>query len=232
MQYMGSKNRIAKHILPIMLDCCKDGQCWVEPFVGGGNMIDKVTGPRLGTDACRYAIEALTMIRDSPGTLPKNNTEFTEADYAYAKKNEYDALSGYAGYAFSYGAKLFGGWPRNRKNDDYVARAYRNAQKQSPKLKGCKFDVVRYANLCPPPKSLIYCDPPYKGATGYKQTFSHGHFWSWCRARVADGHTVFVSEYEAPSDWSCLWQGEIKSSLTIEHGSKVGVEKLFTLDSY
>ena len=41
---MGSKNRIAKHLLPIMLkEAEKHGITkWVEPFVGGGGMIDKV----------------------------------------------------------------------------------------------------------------------------------------------------------------------------------------------
>jgi len=37
MKYMGSKTRIAKYILPIMLKERKEGQVWVEPFVGGGN---------------------------------------------------------------------------------------------------------------------------------------------------------------------------------------------------
>ena len=45
---MGSKNRIAKEILPIMLK--ERGQrTWVEPFVGGANVIDKVDGIRIGT---------------------------------------------------------------------------------------------------------------------------------------------------------------------------------------
>jgi len=44
MKYMGSKNRIAKHLLPIMLAECEKHNIekWVEPFVGGANMIDKV----------------------------------------------------------------------------------------------------------------------------------------------------------------------------------------------
>ena len=42
MKYMGSKRRIAKYILPIMLEHRAPNQWWVEPFVGGGNMIDKV----------------------------------------------------------------------------------------------------------------------------------------------------------------------------------------------
>ena len=56
MKYMGSKNRIAKHILPIMLAERKEGQFWVEPFVGGANMIDKVDGNRIGADFNEYLI--------------------------------------------------------------------------------------------------------------------------------------------------------------------------------
>ena len=44
MKYMGSKNRIAKHILPIILKDRIENQYYVEPFVGGANMIDKVDG--------------------------------------------------------------------------------------------------------------------------------------------------------------------------------------------
>ena len=56
MKYMGSKNRIAKHLLPIILKDRKEGQWFVEPFVGGANMIDKVTGNRIGADLNRYLI--------------------------------------------------------------------------------------------------------------------------------------------------------------------------------
>ncbi len=41
---MGSKARIAKHILPIILKDRKDGQWYVEPFVGGANLIEEKTG--------------------------------------------------------------------------------------------------------------------------------------------------------------------------------------------
>ena len=41
---MGSKNRIAKHLIPIMIaEADKCGvTTWVEPFLGGANLIDKV----------------------------------------------------------------------------------------------------------------------------------------------------------------------------------------------
>ena len=61
MKYMGSKARIAKHILPIMLEEAekKGITTWVEPFNGGANMIDKVpnTFKRIGYDLNEYIIE-------------------------------------------------------------------------------------------------------------------------------------------------------------------------------
>ena len=65
MQYVGSKNKIAKHILPIMLAERKPDQCWVEPFVGGANMIDKVEGSRIGNDCHEYLIALLKALQIS-----------------------------------------------------------------------------------------------------------------------------------------------------------------------
>ena len=56
MQYLGSKARIAKKILPIILKGRKPDQYYVEPFVGGCNSIDKVSGPRIGNDSNPYLI--------------------------------------------------------------------------------------------------------------------------------------------------------------------------------
>ena len=47
MKYMGSKSRHAKEIINIILyDCMKNSNIkyttWIEPFVGGANVIDKL----------------------------------------------------------------------------------------------------------------------------------------------------------------------------------------------
>ena len=74
MKYMGSKNRIAKHLLPIMLaEAEKHGITkWVEPFVGGGGMIDKVPDSfeRVGYDLNDHTIHALIDVRDNAENLP------------------------------------------------------------------------------------------------------------------------------------------------------------------
>ena len=51
---MGSKNRYAKEILPIILKDRYDGQWYVEPFAGGFNVIDKVKGNRMANDSNYY----------------------------------------------------------------------------------------------------------------------------------------------------------------------------------
>ena len=159
MKYMGIKNRLAKEIMPIMLK--ERGQrTWVEPFVGGGNMIDKVQGKRIGADINHYVIEALTAIRDCVCDLPKNNKEFTEADYKALRRSDEYKYKGYAGFAFSYGGKWLGGWSRTDKTGvkqrDYVNEAYKNALNQSPLLQGVRLLNSSYLDLSIPDNSLIY----------------------------------------------------------------------------
>jgi len=61
MKYMGSKTRIAKHILPIILKNRKPGQWYVEPFAGGMNTIYQISGNRLASDNNKYLIAKTTV---------------------------------------------------------------------------------------------------------------------------------------------------------------------------
>ena len=230
MKYMGSKNRIAKDILPIMLVERKEGQFWVEPFVGGANMIDKIDGNRIGADFNEYVVLALTAIRDNLNRLPKNNTEFTESMYKQLRIDDNYEFKGYVGFTASYGGKWLGGWCRDRQNKrDYVNESYRNAVKQNTFLQDVDFRHSDYQDLEIPENSIIYCDPPYENTTSYKDSFNHKEFWEWCRDKAKDGHTIFISEYNAPDDFECIWSKEIVSSLTKNTGGKKGTEKLFRL---
>jgi len=225
---MGSKARIAEYILPIILDGRKKDQWYVEPFVGGANMIDKVHGNRMGADVDENTIDALLVIQNHLDMIPTSGMDFTESDYKCIRSIK-RPLRGFFGYAYSYGGKWMGGWGRDSAGRrDYVAEAYRNATEQSPKLSGVKFVCSSYDSLEIPPNSIIYCDPPYASTTAYKTgAFDHPAFWQWCRDTGKAGHSVFVSEYNAPEDFECLWEGTIVSSLTKDTGSKKAVERLF-----
>lgn len=81
---------------------------------------------------------------------------------------------------------------------------------------------------------LIYCDPPYQGTSGYKTgAFNHEKFFEWCR-RQALKNIVFVSEYNGPDDFECVWKGEIKTnfSSTRKSATHVAIEKLFLVIPY
>lgn len=212
MKYMGSKNRIAKHILPIMLEHRGD-RPWVEPFVGGGNMIDKVEGQRIGYDLDIDVINALILIRDDVGSIPKSNTEFTEGDFN-KKEGWNKSIKSFASFAYSFSGIKGSGWARCSANRDYVAEAYRNACKQSLKLQGCGLHQSSCFDLKFSESCLIYCDPPYAGTAKYKTgDFNHAAFWDWCKRLANEGHVVFVSEYSGPDFAKVVWEKEVTSGL-------------------
>lgn len=238
MKYMGSKARHAKELLPIILANRKDEQWYVEPFVGGANMIDKVDGNRIGADLNPYLISALVGVRDNANSIPEI---ITEDDYNRYKssKDESDWLCGFVSFAMSFGGKFFGGYRRDKAGQKGCVENMRNqtrmaknsALKQSLLLQGVALDCVGYQDLEIPPTSIIYCDPPYANTTGYKDKFDHGEFWQWCREKCSEGHEVFISEYNAPDDFVCVWEKKVNSSLTKNTGGKKATEKLFRHES-
>ena len=242
MKYMGSKARIAKHILPIILKDRAPDQLYVEPFVGGANLIDKVGGRRLGADNNLSLIALLSGLEQ--GWIPKES--YTKEEYLSAQRgeNKCPIETGYISINCSYSGKFWGRYAGKSNTAqgvrDYTNEAFKNVVKQAPNLKGVNFIHSDYADLAIEPHSLIYCDIPYKGTyseiEGYgKLSFDHEAFWEWCREKTEQGHTVFVSEYNAPDDFECVWQQEVKSSLSANGksgGSKKSVEKLFVFNPY
>ena len=207
---MGSKNRIAKHLLPIMLEN-RNERTWVEPFVGGANMIDKVEGKRIGADLNEYVTALLNQMSKPNYKAP----EISEEKYNDIKKypSQYPRWTvGYAATQLSYGGKWFGGYRRDKIGlRDYCKEAQNNVNKQAENLKGVEFD------------------PPYEGTTKYKGGFSHTEFWEWCRTKAKEGHQVFISEYNAPKDFKCI--KEVLTNTQLGNGSNTGnikkTDKLF-----
>lgn len=239
MKYMGSKARHAKEILSIVLKDRTPDQTYVEPFVGGCNTIDKVQGKRIGSDVNEYLIAMWKAV--SEGWLPPDI--ITEEDYKFIRNNkEMDkALTGYAGIAMSFGGKWFGGYRRDIKGTkdsldlklfnerEQSRKSFKSLIRQQPSLFGVDFKSCSYNDLTIPNKSIVYCDPPYKGTTGYKDAFDHEPFYNWCRELKNKGCSVFVSEYSMPDDFTEVWSKEVNSSLTQDTGSKKNTEKLFSL---
>ena len=235
MKYMGSKARIAKSILPIILKDRKDGQYYVEPFAGGCNMIDKVVGNRIANDSNPYLIqmwEALTNGWNPPLVIERDH--YNDVRDCYNRKADDYSTSyiGWVGFMGSYNGRFFdGGYSghhvKNRNGfRDYISEAIRNTLTQVSALKGVCFLNKSYKDLVLPACSIIYCDPPYKDVKKYSYHIDHEEFWNWCRNKVADGHKVFISEYNAPEDFICVWDYALKTTIN-QTITKNATERLF-----
>lgn len=228
MKYMGSKRRIAKHIIPIMTDAADRSGInkWVEPFVGGGNLIDKIPDRfiRKGYDLNPHVIQAMIDIRDYPGDFPDY---VSEDEYkSYIGRNP-EKITSWVRFVCSFGGKFDGGFARNEKRN-YCRESKDNALNQSKFIHGVSFECLSYEST-PIKDALIYCDPPYKDTTGYKvDTFDHENFYGWCR-KMAEENIVFVSEYNAPNDFIEVWRGEQKTNFASNRKAAThnAIEKLF-----
>lgn len=234
MKYLGSKNRISKHILPIMLKSFKDNNLdkWVEPFVGGGNMIDKVPHCifRIGYDINPHTINALIAIRDYLDKLPNS---VSEEYYKQIKSSNPEPISSWIRFVCSFGGKFENGYAREKGSDDttFVRYGINNAIKQSSNLQNVELYVGDYKNCSDYKNCLIYCDPPYQNTTGYKtKKFNHDEFFQWCRV-MSLNNKVFISEYNAPSDFKCIWEGRVKTNFSSSRlkATHQAIEKLYTL---
>jgi len=233
MKYMGSKNRIAKEILPIILKDRKIGQWYVEPFCGGCNSLDKVSDYRIANDNNKYLIAMFKELQN--GWIPPEYVDENLYNEIKNNKENYpDCLVGYIGFNLSFGAKWFGGYRRDKvgqKNNvenmkNQSKRAYNSVIEQSKMLENVVFYNKNFWELEIPPCSIIYCDPPYEGTTKYKDNFDHEKYWNWVRKMSKKGHKVFCSEYNAPEDFICIWEKEVTTGLDTST-TKKDIEKLF-----
>jgi len=236
MKYMGSKNRIANEFLPIILKDRQPGQWYVEPFVGGCNVIDKVNGGgRMGNDINKYLIAMFKALQNG-WTPPELVTEEMYKDIKRKYLSYPPELVGYVGFSFSFGAKWFDSYRRDKAGQKDCAnnmqnqsrRAYESIIKQAENIKDVTFSNLNYFEMKIPENSLIYCDPPYKGTLQYRNLFIHYSFWNWARKMSSTGHTVFISEYAAPDDFECVWSKEVSTTMNINKGKK-DMERLFKL---
>jgi len=231
MVYMGSKNRISKELVPIITKDLKSSQWYVEPFVGGCNMMDKIDHPyRLGADSNKYLIALLQAIQNGQ-KLPEYVTK-EEYQVVKSNKDNYpDWYVGYVGFICSFRGKYFGGFAgeytelKTGKQRNYQKQMSNNILKQYENIKNVVLHNVEYNDLIIPENSVIYCDPPYANTTKYSNKFDSNDFWQWCRDKINEKHKMYVSEYNAPDDFVCIWSKDINSNLG--GTSKKATEKLF-----
>lgn len=240
MKYMGSKSRLSKFLVPIIQKIIdeKGITTYIEPFVGGANMIDKIKcDNKIGYDKSKELIALLNHAKQStdyPEEVSKElydkvRTSFNNGDSTYS-----DTDKGIVGFLASCKGRFFdGGYSGTRTGKNGVTRNYydeakRNLLKQSPNLADTTFiHINTYSDIIIPDGSLIYCDPPYKDTKQYgtSKGFDHDKFWQWVR-EISKNNVVLVSELQAPNDFKCIWSQDLKIAMNNDT-SKINTEKLF-----
>lgn len=216
MKYMGSKNRISKHILPHIQESIDKTGKYLEPFVGGANLIDKVVcDVRVGMDFNEYLIDMWKALEG--GWKPPETLTREEYVNIRAKHKDYPKhLVGWVAINGSYSGKWWGGYAGETQTKkgfrDYYKEALNNVRKQVPSIVGVKFEQGNFFDL-DVSGYTIYCDPPYRGTTGYKDDFNHDLFYEKV-LELSENNDLLISEYWMPDQFEEVWGMAVKSSLS------------------
>lgn len=245
MKYMGSKNRISKQIVPIIQSLIDDNgiKKYVEPFVGGANIIDKIKcDKKYGSDYNKYLISLLIRVQSKfPLYELVDKDLYDRARNCFNNNtNEFeDWQLGNIGFLASFNGRWFdGGFAKTgiekTKNGDRVRNYYEEAksnllkQSELQGFKNTKFGVCNYTDWS---KHLggcmIYCDPPYENTKQYDnaRSFDYNLFWDTMR-EWSKNNIVLVSEENAPDDFDCMWESSVSRSIKPNDKTK-STEKLF-----
>ena len=239
MQYVGSKNRLSKELAPIIQSyIAEDTVAYIEPFVGGANMIDKIKHHnKIGSDAHKELIALLNYIREDSSLIPSRISE-EEYNRVKANRDKYEPwYVGLVGFCGSFGAKYFGGFARSYKADnvtkrDMPAEAIRNLVKQAPNLQSIKFEHKSFLDYDPESykNCVFYLDPPYRKTLSYSTgNFPYEEFDKWA-IELAKNNTVLISEYQMSEDkFECVWRKDVNVAISGQGDikNKKRVEKLF-----
>ena len=219
-----------------MLKYRKPNQWFVDLFCGGCSIAQEVDGKVVANDKNKYLIamfKGLQENRKRPYTISKELYSKARTEYNNKTNNEFDDFTiGWIGWMGSYNGRFFdGGYSGHEVGKrDYITEQIKNTEKQIYKIQHIKFFSKNYNEFTFKEPCLIYCDIPYKDTKQYatSKDFNHDIFWQWCREMSKQGHKVFVSEYQAPEDFKCVWSKEVTNSLNTTKTYKP-TEKLFTL---
>lgn len=200
----------------------------------GACSVESELAPKFDRVICNdnhyYLIQALNGIQHGY-KLP---TDFSEEEYKYIKNHKDDdpVLTGFVGFACSFGGKWFGGYGHSKKYDGSERSHYQESKNSTlkilSKMSHAEFICKDYRDVGLPENCVIYADPPYNNTTGYTTAkFNSEEFWEYAR-QTSQKHQMFISELEAPDDFVAIWEKPFTRTLDRNKNNQFKVvEKLF-----
>lgn len=233
MKYMGSKSRIAKYIVPILQECIDSNNVttYIEPFVGGGNVIDKIRcQERIGSDINPYLIALLKRVQEGKPLLDEVSRNTYNLVRNGTDKDKYEQwYVGNIGFLASYNGRWFdGGYakpisiktPNGNKIRDYYQESKRNLEQQAGDLSTVSLNCISYEYYLKTDYSGVcfYLDPPYFHTKEFRiaTNFDYVDFWNFAR-RLSKNNYVYISEQYAPNDFEIVWSKPVLRSINAQN---------------
>jgi DNA adenine methylase len=225
MKYLGGKQRLGKHLAPILKQLWYnynsshtnklDG--YIEPFCGSlgvlRNMTDIDTSNITANDYHPDLIQMWTEVKSGSFIYPSS---ISEKEYFEAKElKSPNSLKAFVGFGMSFGGRFFGAYSQkyvNGKNEDFCKEMVNSLKRTAPLIQNVTFTNKDY-NTLKLNNMFIYCDPPYKYTkfpikyrrdVKHYDVFNNEHFWDVMR-EWSKNNFVVVSEISAPDDFIEIW---------------------------
>jgi DNA adenine methylase len=233
MAYLGGKSKSAEHILEVLNNPVFDSYDYIEPFCGYCHILRRVINKKSYriSDNNKLLVVLLKHIQNTKGEHPV----ISESEYKELRANpEKDLLkASYAAFCYSYNGKYFGGYVNKYGKREYPKerKRYYDQLHDTKSFNKAIIKYTDYSHYKDVKGKLIYCDPPYEGTTEYHASFDSSKFWNIIRSLSKDNY-VFVSEYKAPNDFTCISQKMKRNSIDGRGATRKRVEKLFVHSSH
>jgi len=231
MTYLGGKAKIAKQLVSFMVEDIKGKEHnnkFYEPFFGSGAISFELIkqGYDFGFNASDLQPDLICFFKAIQSGWVPNFID--ESEYKRLRQEkEPSPERALAAFCLSFGGKYFGGYSRNSERYNYFQSALNSIEKMREPSKKINFNCCSYLDLEIEDNSLVYCDIPYADTTKYFQgKFDSEQFFDWAYV-LGQRCNVYISEYQAPENFECVFSIERKLNLRSKNGCEIRVEKLF-----
>lgn len=213
MRYLGGKKRQAKEIVRAVERLTPDFKTYVEPFCGAlwsaVAMMQRFPDRKYILNDINPHLICFWEEARRGWNPPAKVSEATYAKYNRERPLD-DPMTGYVGFALSFGGKFFGGFARDRAGQrDFEAEASRSTLRKIDTIRTANvlFKCGPYHELVIPNKAAVYLDPPYEGRTRqshFGKGFDKEHYLKWASA-LSKRCVTIATEFIPPSRWRVLY---------------------------